>query len=209
MTISNRNRLTQLILLSMVLLLPLSSQAEENSRDESSSSDEPPEEGTSVYRSLDEQGRPVFSDKGSADAEKIKVREPMTFPAGAFKKPSRNLRFESMQSEEDEVKFVYEKLLISDPQDDAAIRSNSGELTVTPYLSPALYSTHRLQLVVDEQVYATNRGDSFQLANLDRGVHVLHLQIVDVNDDTIVKASDPISISILRASILHPGRKKS
>lgn len=165
------------------------------------------EDRTIVYRTEDEQGRPMFSDRGAADAQKIKVRETMTFPAGAFKKPDSSFPYVGIQSKPSKIQHEYDTLVIRQPQDDAAIRSNSGNVTVEADLSPSLYPNHRLQLVMDQQVYATNQGAVFKLLNLDRGVHVLRLQIVDVDDDRVIKASEPISISILRPSVLHPARK--
>lgn len=178
-------------------------------QDSSSRDEARVEEGTSVYRTVDEHGHAVFSDKGTTGAEKIKIRETMTFPAAALKKPTSRFPYDGVRSGANKVAYKYHTLEITQPQDDVAIRSNSGSLTVEPYISPALYPNHLLQLVMDQEVYATNQGGAFQLVNLDRGVHILHLQIVDAKGEQVIKASDPISISILRPSSLHPGRKKS
>lgn len=194
-----RRCLAAFTFLSIIVLLPAGPFAAENSVRA--------EDPTIVYRTEDEQGRPMFSDKGAADAQKIKVRETVTFPAGAFKKPGSSFPYDRIQSKPSEIQHAYDTLVIRQPQDDAAIRSNSGNITVEADLSPSLHPNHRLQLVLDQQVYATNQGAVFQLLNLDRGLHVLRLQIVDVNGDSVIKASEPISISILRPSVLHPGRK--
>lgn len=191
--------------LTIALLVPVSLSAAESAScaEESASS---AEESTSVYRSVDAEGRVVFSDKGSSGAKKIKVRDPITFPPGAFTKPSSSLP-RGVEPETDDVKHEYDTLVITQPLDDATIRSNSGNLTVEADLSPSLFPNHRLQLVMDQQVHATNRGAAFQLINLDRGVHELRLQIVDANSDAVIKANDPVHISILRPSILHQNRK--
>lgn len=193
-----RRRLAASTFLSIALLLSAGPFAAENNVRA--------EDRTIVYRTEDEQGRPIFSDKGAADAQKIKVRETMTFPAAVLKKPG-SFRYDGIQSKPGKIRPQYDMLVIRQPQDDATIRSNSGNVTVEADLSPSLYPNHRLQLVMDQQVYATDQSAVFQLLNLDRGVHVLRLQIVEANGDRVIKASEPISISILRPSVLHPGRK--
>ena len=194
----NRNRcITALLMLPILALFPVTGLVAEENSSEST------EEGTSVYRTEDEYGRPIFSDKNTKGAEKIKVREPMTLPAGALTRPS-SFPDPAVQSEKDKVRQVYDRLAILQPQHDAAIRSNSGGLIVVPALSPALHSNHRLQLVIDAQVYATNQGSAFELDNMDRGVHVLQLQIVEANGDRVIKTSSPVSISMLRQSVRRP-----
>jgi hypothetical protein len=199
----NRNRcIATMLMLPTLALFPVAALfAEENSSDST-------EEGTSVYRTEDEYGRPTFSDKNTKGATKIKVREPMTLPAGALTRPS-NFPDTAVQSEKDKVRPVYDQLTILQPQHDAAIRSNSGGLTVVPTFSPALHSNHRLQLVIDKQVYATNQGAAFELDNMDRGVHELRLQIVEVGSDQVIKTSNSISISMLRQSIQRKTPKGS
>jgi|TARA_Y100000310_G_scaffold345773_1_gene469663 hypothetical protein len=203
---NSRPYLAAITLLSVALSPAALFAAEESVATDESEPGQPAEERPTVYRTIDKHGRVVFSDKRSSNAEKIEVKETVTFQPSAVAKPSRRFPSGKTPSEPDKNKREYETLAIRQPQDDAAIRSNSGNLTVTADLSPALYPNHRLELLMDQEVYLSNQGDAFQLVNLDRGVHVLQLQIVESGSDRVIKASDPVSISILRPSVLQPSR---
>ena len=86
-------------------------------------------EGTTVYKSKDASGNAVFTDRGSEAAEKIKVEDPITFPAQVFEE-EKHFDYQNMQSEDEQPPTAtYSKLFISSPVDQIRSRTH----TVTRY----------------------------------------------------------------------------
>ncbi len=93
---------------------------------------------------------------------------------------------------------------IVSPEDDAAVRSNAGNLRVLARVDPTLQEEHRLQLTLDGVPEGTvGRETTFELANIDRGTHRLQLLIVD-DAGEIVFTGRASTFHLLRHSRLHP-----
>ncbi|KJY84081.1 hypothetical protein TW81_04575 [Vibrio galatheae] len=89
---------------------------------------------------------------------------------------------------------------IHSPQHGQAIRSNSGQLTISAQLSRDLAKQEMLQLMVDNTAYGPEtREPSWPLFNLDRGTHSFTIQVV--RDGKLIALSQPITVHLLRATI--------
>ncbi len=150
---------------------------------------------TSVYRSLDEEGNPVFSDEPSPDAEALELREVQTVPAEG------NLKFEYTPAEK-ETPTAYEDLSFSSPLDDTAVRENAGNLVVTLVSKPALRPGHRVVLYLDGEEVGRGMQTTFNLENLDRGTHTLSAEIA--HGDKVLIESESVTFTLLRHSEQHP-----
>ena len=99
---------------------------------------------------------------------------------------------------------TYTRAVVVSPADDAAVRSNAGNLTVLTHVEPQLQDGHRLQLLVDGTPRgAAGRNPEFHIENVDRGTHSLQLQIVD-DSHRILFTGPPSTFHLLRHSRLHP-----
>jgi hypothetical protein len=149
-----------------------------------------------VYRSVDENGNIIFTDKPTPDAEKIRIDEIQTIDA-VDAKPLK-----STPKKSEESKFNY-GISISSPEDGATLRSNNGDITVSAVVKPArLAPGHRLALYLDGNVAATG-GPQFDLTNIDRGTHSA-IVAVQGKDGKDIQRSSPVSFTVLRASSQHP-----
>lgn len=160
-----------------------------------------------VYKTTDEMGNPVFSDEASSDAEEVEVGEPTTFSGQQL---TEQYDYYSPDENNDSDQAAhYDSLAITYPGNDQTIRSNPGDLEVRFNVSPAPKSGHRLQLVMDGQVYRTLKSAGpVQLTNVDRGTHNLNLQVVD-EEGEVIQEGPAVTMHLLRHSILHPqGRKR-
>jgi hypothetical protein len=166
------------------------------------------EEGTTVYKTEDKSGNPVFSDQSSPTSEKIKVEDPLTFPAAEVKKNAGAFNNGATRSRpEMKAPVVYKTLLISSPLDQDTIRNNAGNMTVEIVTQSKIAPQHQLELLVDGNINAVYDGNPFNLQNLDRGEHALQLQIRNSESGQIYKSSPVVSITMLRHSSLHKKRQ--
>jgi len=152
-----------------------------------------------VYRTLDEEGNVVFTDKPSPDAEKIKIDKIQTVS------PPPVEEFEySPPGKTTEV--VYTKLEIISPEDDQVFTGNTVDVTVNIMVQPELNAAqgHRLLLSMD----GNKQEDSssiFKFTNPDRGMHTVNVDIVN-KDGKSLKSSAPVSFSVIRTSVQNRNR---
>jgi hypothetical protein len=161
-------------------------------------------EGTTVYKSKDASGNAVFTDRGSEAAEKIKVEDPITFPAQVFEE-EKPFDYQNMQSEDEQPPTAtYSKLFISSPVDQQVIRDNAGNLTVEGIFPARIAPDHQVRLLMDGSVKAVFSGPTLALTNIDRGTHTLQLDIVDKNSGNVLISSPSISFTIMRYALPRP-----
>ena len=165
-----------------------------------------------VYKSVDEEGNPVFTDKPSAGAEKIDVkeiqtieREPVQLQSGDDAGPS--IKVEGVEDSEEtgpEELAGYSNLAITSPQDDETIRDNAGNVTVNVAVSPNLNISagHELVLILDGTVLTKTTATSINTSNLDRGTHTISVAIVDREDKEILR-SNAVTFHLQRFSALQ------
>ncbi len=158
-------------------------------------------EGTTVYKSKDDSGAPVFTDRGSDSTETVIIQDPITFPPAVFDQDDQAIDYQNMQSEQDTPEPTrYGQISIASPADQDVVRDNAGNLTVEAILPKQIASDHQARLLLDGKVVAIYQGTSFQLENIDRGTHALQLEIVERKSGKILISSQPISFTILRYS---------
>ena len=163
-------------------------------------------EETKVYKSADEKGQPVFSDRAAENSEEIEIKEPQTFPSKVFTEEFDGFNYDGVQSEADREAakpFTYGPLLISSPVHEQTIRDNTGNLTVEMIVPAEILPQHQVQLVMDDKVMGVYTGEPINLVNVDRGTHQLRLEIVDRDNGKIQKYSPTVSFNLLRHSVLH------
>ena len=147
-----------------------------------------------VYKSVDEDGNIIFTDRPVTNSEKIKLKELKTTETV---KPSGSSSGSSSRGENTE-DFSYKKLFVSSPADGSAIRSNTGNVSISVASEPSLRSGHSLLIAMDGKELSKGTSKNVSLTNVDRGTHTITASIVDSSSKTIISTSS--SFSILRAS---------
>jgi hypothetical protein len=152
-----------------------------------------------VYRSVDEDGNVVFSDQPSPGAEKLDIQEIQTIETQPLAPPPL--------PPPPETTFPgYDKIAITSPEQDATIRDNQGNFTVTAALDPQLQTAlgHQLMLYMDgKPVSEGGAATTFSLQNIDRGTHSLQAVAVD-RDGNEVGRSAAVVVHMKRAFITPP-----
>ena len=153
-----------------------------------------------VYKWTNEEGVVICSDIPQEGAERIRVDTGGQAPA-----PRAGKEGEAQSGSVDEVEAVaYESLEITQPADDATVRSNEGIVTVSLSLSPTLGEGHEVKIILDGiELEGGMKGTQFSLNNLNRGTHSLQTRVVDAEGTELI-SSNSISFHLRQASIIKP-----
>lgn len=149
-----------------------------------------------VYRSVDEHGNVIFTDKASPGSKKVQV--PPATTVRPFTVPTAE------QKPEEQKPVSYAGVSITQPVDGQALRSNAGDVSITVAVDPYLDVTHghAIAVVLDgvrqDQTWTST---SLTLPNLDRGTHTLQVLLVD-SEGRILERSEPVTFHLKRHSIL-------
>jgi hypothetical protein len=151
-----------------------------------------------VYRSVDESGNVIFTDKPSPDAEKIDIAPVQTITTDPAQ---QQFEYTPPARKQTESISPYNKVEITSPEHDTALRENVGDVSVSVTVDPGLISGHKVVLYMDGNVVAEGSGQ-FNLTNIDRGTHTL-IAAIQSNDGRELIRSAPVTFTVLRHSIQH------
>ena len=141
-----------------------------------------------VYRCTDDEGKTYYSDRACEGGKKMILPPTQTYTPSPTQ---RTFRYTPLKKEADQA--GYDAVSISTPAHDSTIRDNTGRVTVSVSIKPALRTGmgHRLQLLLDGQPYAdAGTATSFGLTSLDRGTHILKAIILDMNNKTLAESTE-------------------
>ncbi|HKM36237.1 MAG TPA: DUF4124 domain-containing protein [Thiopseudomonas sp.] len=100
----------------------------------------------------------------------------------------------------------YEMLRILVPEPDATIRANDQQLIVTVSSEPSLHAGHRYRFILDGQpVGEATRSPVLQLKGVERGTHILAVEIINENDAVLERT--PAQPFHLRQTTLNDKRR--
>ena len=158
-----------------------------------------------IYKTVDKDGNVIFSDvppSNSADSVKLENTNQYSTPTQPQLQSQIDAIGADSDDEQGEAAETYRFLEISAPSNDAAVRENAGNITISVDLSPALKKGDSLQIIMDGSVVQTASATSVALENVDRGSHQLIAQVID-DDGNVVISSEPITFHMLRYSQLQ------
>ena len=160
-----------------------------------------------VYKSVDEDGNVIFTDQPSENAEKIHVKEIQTVktekPTPTEEEALPEVGLEEEQDEE--AGPAYTSVEITSPENDAAIRANDGNITISAAVVPGLKADtgDHLALYMDNKLVSAGPGTQFNLSNVDRGTHSFSVAVVDKDGKELLRSA-AITFTVLRHSVNQP-----
>ena len=158
-----------------------------------------PAEPDTVYRTLDGNGNPVFSDQGNEQAEQIELQKSSVYPQYSIPASPSTTEIKRRIKPGP----AYASLAIISPRHDTAVRSNTGNLHLQFQLRPRLQQNHSFQLLVDGSPVRTTKSTAgITLTNLDRGTHQFLAQVVEDGSGEVLQSSKTVSITVLRFSAI-------
>ena len=150
-----------------------------------------------VYRSVDENGNVVFTDKPSPGAETIDLEDVQTINVP----PPPDINYSPRKQPEK----AYTEVTIISPQNDQAIRNDAGNVTVNVGVKPALQPSDSLVLYLDGKEIMLGKAMAKAFSGLDRGTHTVRAAVKDANGK-VQKGSSTVSFHLLRNSVLNRKR---
>lgn len=155
--------------------------------------------GETVYKTVDDEGNIIFSDRPSKGAEEIIIKKAQTINIPETRS------FKTVTLKEKQKAVIYSRLVITSPENDATIQSNVGNVSVKFTLEPALNEKDLMVLFMDEKQVLTGKTSEFSLANIDRGTHTVYVAVKD-EKDKLLKRSGKVVFHVRRTSKLSPNR---
>lgn len=153
-----------------------------------------------VYKTTNPDGSTSYSDTPSEGAEAI--TPPELTPTPAVKYPKKK----PVEAKNDKEKAVpYKSFNISSPSNDAIIRDNNGNISITLSLEPGLQTNfkHSINILLDGKIYKSGITSlSFNFKNIDRGMHQISATVVD-SKNKMLKSAPSVIIHLKRHSKLH------
>jgi hypothetical protein len=147
-----------------------------------------------VYREVNDEGVPTFSDQAKPGAEPITLRKPSIFTDTRYQQSQLKRRSDESLTP---MKMDY-SLLVTNPLDDSVVRDNAGNLNLTISISPSIQSGHSAELLMDGTKIRDVHGNGIiALTNVDRGTHAFNIRIID-KEGNVVTNGPSNQISILR-----------
>lgn len=169
-------------------------------------------QATEAWRSVDAQGNVEYSDTPRPGAQRIELPAPRTVPAripARAAEPS-DAATEAHAREVPRNAVAYREIAITDPENDGTLSDNSGNLFVSIHLEPALQKQfgHRVELLLDGVVYATDAVSNFTLTEIERGTHTLQAVVLGI-DEAPLATSAPVTFHLHRASVRQIERQRA
>jgi len=155
-----------------------------------------------VYKWTDANGTVHFTDTPREGAEEVHVAPPQTYTPA-------QLPPITPEPEPPPVPVDYTRFELTAPANEATLRDNTGDITVTFAMEPALKvgRGHKLIVLLDGQAQPPVKASTAILKNVERGSHSLQGQIVDSRGEVII-ASQSVTVHLFRQSVLAPNRAR-
>ncbi len=147
-----------------------------------------------VYKTVDEEGNIIFTDRPSENSEEIKLQELQTInnPNPIKNKPP------TQATNPIDVGNVYSRFIITNPAQGSGIRDNAGNITISVSLEPSLRLGHKIVFTMDGNEVSKGDSNNAAVNNLSRGAHTIGARVIDEKGNTLISTSS--SFSLLRAS---------
>ena len=148
-----------------------------------------------IYRTVDKDGKVIFTDVPSEGSEKIELKETTTIKS-LNTEPSSSVSAPAPQQS-----ISYKSCSILAPADEESIRDNAGNVSVQVAIVPVLQPGHEVVVYLDGMEKLTGTGNTFNLENIDRGTHQVRASVRDP-DGHIVISSKSTTFHLQRQSVI-------
>lgn len=154
-----------------------------------------------IYQWKDKNGNLHFTDTPHKGAKEIELPEIQTYSDPNQIQQKQPQQSVSQTTQDEKKKSGYESVTISSPKQNATIRNNTGNVTVSVTIMPALRNSDLVQIKLDgNPVGEPQKNTSFILNNVYRGSHSVSASIVDQND-SVIASSDNVTFFMHRPRV--------
>lgn len=156
-----------------------------------------------IYKYTDDKGNTVYTNQPPEGVSADTVDLP---PANTvnIKTPEPPPPLPNEQSSQGQQQ-PYRSLSIGGIPDEQALRANNGTFVVNAQLDPPLRQGHQVRFLLDgEPQGKPSSGTVLQLNNVDRGTHVLEVEVLD-GDQVVQRAQEQFTVQRVHTS--SPARR--
>jgi len=157
-----------------------------------------------VYTWINEEGVRVYGDEPPQQADQATLPELQGYSSPQPQsQPNQDEQDENLA--EQEAAFRYKKIIIISPKEDDMITAGSaGDTTVMVHVEPGLRPGHEITLLHNGKPVQTAASLQFEMNNLNRGSHLIHVEIK--HQGTRLISSPKRRFHVQRPSILNRNR---
>lgn len=154
-----------------------------------------------IYKYTDDKGNTVFTNQPPEGVAADKVELP---PANTV-----DIRTPSppppLERDEENSQQAYQSLSIGGIPNEQALRANNGTFIVTAQLEPPLRQGHQILFLLDGIPQAEpSRNTALQLNNIDRGTHVVEVQVLS-GEQVVQRSAQEFTVQRIHTS--SPARR--
>lgn len=154
-----------------------------------------------VYKTTDENGRTVYTDRPSDKAETVEMRETNTAP------PVTVRPFDSPTKAKSPADSIDYRVRITSPENETHLPPGERNLTIAFTTNQPLAGELRAQALSNgAPVGSSTTGSSVFVPEMERGEHQISIIIFDTNDN-ILAQSEPITVYVHRSTAPKPTPK--
>ncbi|HEY9032154.1 MAG TPA: DUF4124 domain-containing protein [Kangiella sp.] len=149
-------------------------------------------DATVLYKKIDKDGKVIFTDKPSDDAEAITVQSNRNVIAG----PRTNVSNESASKDDPKnpATIKYDVFSIDSPSNGESIQSQDGSINIVVGITPQIRPNHSIRLHINgTRVGQDQKIPYFNLTNIARGSQELTAIVVDDETEGVIQTSKPIT----------------
>lgn len=142
-----------------------------------------------IYKWTLPNGDVVYSDKPppADQAEEVKLE-----PLQTFSVPPAPPLEDTSAAKDKEKPAGYEQFKVTSPDNDATIRDNNGNVSVSLSLTPGLQSGHSIEVFMDGRAIGSGKSTSLTLTDVDRGTHTVQAAIKDSEGKEITRSNSVV-----------------
>lgn len=151
--------------------------------------------GAEIFKWRLPDGSIEYSDRPPADgAERVELSPLVTYSPPAPPAPGA-----APETEGGAVFRGYERFVITSPTNNAQIRENTGEITLTFAISPSLVDGHAIDIFMDGFKFGRSPAGAVTLTNVNRGTHQIYAKVVDETGVELARTG-AITVHLQRAA---------
>jgi len=155
-----------------------------------------------IYKWVDSRGEVHYSDTPTRDAEEIKLSDPTIYTPAATGSGNGNDQARTGPGEQ----INYSSLVILAPSNSEVVQANGGFITIRFQAQPELKAGHYIQTVLDGRILDQRvTGTVLQLANVERGGHMVHASIHDAAGRLLTR-SNIVQFFVRQPSLIEDGQ---
>ena len=163
-----------------------------------------------IYQWTDSQGVVHFSDIPHQGAKTVATPEVQSYsapqPQSTVPQIENTKVEQDTKAKQDTKNHQYKTVQIIQPSDQATIRNNQGNVTVSVKIEPALFPGDTLQLLFDGTPWGVAQANTlFQVTGVYRGSHTIAVQVLDSHGN-VLGTSEQIMVYMQqpRVGMFHP-----